>query len=122
MAKAMQPQKMRFSQAIQTPMYKNLVNNTLGDPARGARFIANITSAVAVNPELQKCDASSAAASERASRDSAADARTSEGNALNYMNRTADIANQVAGSAASINFAFGPDADGRFSFFVRRSS
>ena len=57
MAKAMQPQKMRFSQAIQTPMYKNLVNNTLGDPARGARFIANITSAVAVNPELQKCDA-----------------------------------------------------------------
>ena len=37
MAKAMQPQKMRFSQAIQTPMYKNLVNNTLGDPARGAR-------------------------------------------------------------------------------------
>ena len=34
MAKAMQPQKMRFSQAIQTPMYKNLVNNTLGDPAR----------------------------------------------------------------------------------------
>lgn len=57
MAKAMRPQKMRFSQAIQTPMYKNLVNNTLGDPARGARFIANITSAVAVNPELQKCDA-----------------------------------------------------------------
>lgn len=32
------------------------------------------------------------------------------------MNRTADIANQVAGSAASINFAFGPDVDGRFSF------
>ena len=24
MAKAMQPQKMRFSQAIQTPVYKNL--------------------------------------------------------------------------------------------------
>lgn len=45
MAKAMQPQKMRFSQAIQTPMYKNLVNNTLGDPARGARFIANIVNA-----------------------------------------------------------------------------
>jgi len=38
MAKAMQPQKMRFSQAIQTPMYKNLVNNTLGDPARGPPF------------------------------------------------------------------------------------
>ena len=56
MAKAMQPQKMRFSQAIQTPMYKSLVNNTLGDPARGARFIANITSAVAVNPALQECN------------------------------------------------------------------
>lgn len=40
----------------------------------------------------------------------------SEGNALNYMNRTADIANQVAGSAAPINFAFGPDADGQFAF------
>ena len=56
MAKAMQPQKMRFSQAIQTPLYKNLVNNTLGDPVRAGRFIANITSAVAVNAELQKCD------------------------------------------------------------------
>ena len=50
MAKAMQPQKMRFSQAIQTPMYKNLVNNTLGDPARGARFIANITSLAGMQP------------------------------------------------------------------------
>ena len=47
MAKAMQPQKIRFSQAIQTPLYKNLVNNTLGDPVRAGRFIANITSAVA---------------------------------------------------------------------------
>ena len=56
MAKAMQLQKMRFSQAIQTPLYKNLVNNTLGDPVRAGRFIANITSAVAVNAELQKCD------------------------------------------------------------------
>lgn len=32
------------------------------------------------------------------------------------------IANQAAGSASSTNFAFGPDADGRFSFFIRRSS
>lgn len=55
MAKAVQPQKIRFSQAIQTPLYKNLVNNTLGDPVRAGRFIANITSAVAVNAELQKC-------------------------------------------------------------------
>lgn len=56
MSKDVQPQKMRFSQAIQTPMYKNLVNNTLGDPARAGRFIANITSAVAVNPALQECN------------------------------------------------------------------
>lgn len=56
MSKAVQPQKMRFSQAIQTTKYKNLVNNTLGDPARAGRFIANITSAVAVNPALQECN------------------------------------------------------------------
>lgn len=66
--------------------------------------------------------ASSASANERASRDSAAEARAAEGNTLNYMNRTLDIANQAAGSASSTNFAFGPDADGRFSFFIRRSS
>lgn len=57
MAKAMQPQKMRFSQAMQTEKYKKLINNTLGDPVRAARFAANITSAVAVNPTLQECDA-----------------------------------------------------------------
>lgn len=56
--------------------------------------------------------ASSASANERASRDSAAEARAAEGNTLNYMNRTLDIANQAAGSASSTNFAFGPDADG----------
>lgn len=57
MAKAMQPQKLYFSQAMQTEKYKNLINNTLGDPVRAARFAANITSAVAVNPTLQECDA-----------------------------------------------------------------
>ena len=57
MAKAMQPQKLYFSQAMQTEKYKNLINNTLGDPVREARFAANITSAVAVNPTLQECDA-----------------------------------------------------------------
>ena len=57
MAKAMQPQKLHFSQAMQTEKYKNLINNTLGDPVRAARFAANITSAVAVNPTLQECDA-----------------------------------------------------------------
>lgn len=57
MAKAVQPKKLYFSQAIQTEKYKKLINNTLGDPVRAARFAANITSAVAVNPTLQECDA-----------------------------------------------------------------
>lgn len=57
MDKAVQPKKLYFSQAMQTEKYKKLINNTLGDPVRAARFAANITSAVAVNPTLQECDA-----------------------------------------------------------------
>ncbi|NCB64500.1 MAG: recombinase, partial [Clostridia bacterium] len=49
--------KPKFSVAIQTPMYQKLVNDTLGDPERARRFVAAITSAVAVNPSLQSCDA-----------------------------------------------------------------
>lgn len=49
--------KPRFSVAIQTDTYKNLINNTLQDPKRAQRFIASISSAVAVNPALQECDA-----------------------------------------------------------------
>lgn len=52
-----QTQKPRFSVAIQSDMYKNLINTTLGDSKRVARFIAAISSAVAVNPALQDCDA-----------------------------------------------------------------
>ena len=48
-------QRQKFSVAITTDTYKNLVNNTLGDPERSRRFIAAITSAVAVNPALQEC-------------------------------------------------------------------
>lgn len=48
-------QKQRFSVAIATDSYKKLINNTLQDPARAQRFIASITSAVAVNPALQEC-------------------------------------------------------------------
>ena len=48
-------QKQKFSVAITTDTYKNLINNTLGDPDRSRRFIAAITSAVAVNPALQDC-------------------------------------------------------------------
>ena len=50
-------QKPKFSVAITTTGYKNLINNTLGDPDRAKRFIASITSAVAVNPALQDCEA-----------------------------------------------------------------
>lgn len=49
--------KPKFSVAIQTPMYQKLVNDTLGDPDRARRFVAAISSAVAVNPSLQECDA-----------------------------------------------------------------
>lgn len=48
----------KFSVAIQSEGYKNLINNTLSDPRRAAKFIASITSAVAVNPALQECDPS----------------------------------------------------------------
>ena len=50
-------QQPKFSVAITTSGYKNLINNTLGDPERAKRFIASITSAVAVNPALQACEA-----------------------------------------------------------------
>lgn len=50
-------QKQKFSVAIQSDMYKNLINQTLGDPKRASRFIASVSSAVAVNPTLQECDA-----------------------------------------------------------------
>jgi len=50
-------QRPKFSVAIQTEGYKNLINQTLGDPKRASRFIASISSAVAVNPALQACDA-----------------------------------------------------------------
>ena len=48
-----------FSVVIQSDMYKKLINNTLGDPKKAARFIASITSAVATNPALQECEPSS---------------------------------------------------------------
>ena len=96
---------------------KRLVANTsASEQAEASRIAANKSEKISA-----EC-ASSASANERASRDSAAEARAAEGNTLNYMNRTLDIANQAAGSASSTNFAFGPDADGRFSFFIRKSS
>jgi recombination protein RecT len=52
-------QKQKFSVAIQGDAYKNLINNTLGNPKKAERFIAAVSSAVAVNPALQECDAGS---------------------------------------------------------------
>ena len=52
-------QKQKFSVAIQGDAYKNLINNTLGNPKKAERFIAAVSSAVAVNPTLQECDAGS---------------------------------------------------------------
>lgn len=49
--------KPKFSVAIQSDTYKNLINRTLGDKDRATRFIASISSAVATNQSLQECDA-----------------------------------------------------------------
>ena len=46
----------KFSVVVQSEGYKNLINNTLGDPKRAAGFITAITSAVSSNPALQECD------------------------------------------------------------------
>lgn len=49
--------KPKFSVAIQSDTYKNLINQTLGDKDKATRFIASISSAVATNNQLQECDA-----------------------------------------------------------------
>lgn len=55
MSNAPATNKLKFSAVISTPTYIGLINRTLGDPNRAKRFIASITSAVAVNPALQDC-------------------------------------------------------------------
>lgn len=59
MANSLAKNKPKFSVAIQSDTYKKLINNTLGNPKKAERFVAAISSAVAVNPDLQDCDASS---------------------------------------------------------------
>ncbi|MEG1492308.1 MAG: recombinase RecT [Oscillospiraceae bacterium] len=54
--KSERPKKMTFSLAIETPSYQKMINTALKDPARVGRFVAGITSAVSVNPDLQICD------------------------------------------------------------------
>lgn len=53
---ATQTRRPKFSVMISTPGYQKMINNTLKDPKRAQRFIAAITSAVAINPALQECD------------------------------------------------------------------
>lgn len=59
MANSLVKTKKKFSVAIQEDKYKALINNTLGNPKKAERFIAAISSAVAINPTLQECDANS---------------------------------------------------------------
>lgn len=47
--------KQPFSVALSGENYQRLIANTLTDPVRRSRFIANITSAVSVNKALQEC-------------------------------------------------------------------
>lgn len=48
-----------FSAVISSDNYKKLINNTLRDSKRANSFVASVTSAVSVNPALQKCDPAS---------------------------------------------------------------
>lgn len=52
-----QTKKPRFSIALQSDVYQKMIKDTLGDKKRVMNFIASISSAVAVNPKLQECDA-----------------------------------------------------------------
>lgn len=45
----------KFTETLQLPSIKGMINNTLGDKNRASSFITSITSAVATNPKLQEC-------------------------------------------------------------------
>ena len=49
----------RFSVAIKDQKFVNLINDTLGDPDTAKRFVAEVSTAVAMNPKLQDCDTGS---------------------------------------------------------------
>ncbi|MBQ9251601.1 MAG: recombinase RecT [Clostridia bacterium] len=55
-AVAVQAQKPKFSAALSTTTYQKLIDQTIRDPKKAARFVSAITSAVSVNPQLQDCD------------------------------------------------------------------
>ena len=49
--------KVKFSVALRTDAYKNLINETLGNQKVAQKFIAEISTVVAQNNQLQECDA-----------------------------------------------------------------
>ena len=49
----------KFSVAIRSDAYKKLINETLGNPEVARKFIADISSVVSNNSQLQKCEAGS---------------------------------------------------------------
>lgn len=54
---AKQNTKPSFGVMINSDGYKRMINQTLGDPKKAARFVTAITSAVSTNPALKNCDA-----------------------------------------------------------------
>ncbi len=56
MSNSLQAAQPKFSAVISSSGYQRLINNTIQDPKRAGRFVSAITSAVSVNPALQKCD------------------------------------------------------------------
>lgn len=53
------PQKMSFSQYINSPKGQSLISNVIRDKRKQDAFITSIVSAVSVNPSLQECTAPS---------------------------------------------------------------
>jgi len=51
--------KPKFSVAIKSDSYQRLINDTLGDPKLAQQFVADISTAVAINPALSRCEAGS---------------------------------------------------------------
>lgn len=49
----------KFSVAIKTTAYQELINNTLGDKEIARQFVADISTVVSGNYQLQQCDAAS---------------------------------------------------------------
>ena len=52
-------QKPKFSVAIKSDAYQKLINDTLGNKEIARKFVAEISSVVSQNPQLQDCDAAS---------------------------------------------------------------